>query len=401
MDSGGDVKIEVESGDGVRSEDEGRDSAETRNGDSTKTGGAPTTTKSPTQAHFTTPTLTQRPTSTSTSNSGLTLSPTSATAPTLPLPATSPSPPSTTRTGALKRSSKPEPIPVPPVTSPSLSPGGYGYGGVGGRPPFSAQTAASQFTLSDPNALLPARMPPKSTVLDIWPLSLVAKHLVRHGKANVSGRKAARLRAKLGGMGADGGVKSKNLPLEISFYLSSYLAAQQARGVPPSGMTAFYTNLQALVDALTGLERILTTPIPFSYAAHLWTVTTLYCLLLPFQVWSGFKWLTIPATAILSFIFFGFLVAGEEIENPFGYDANDLNMDHFTHNIIRAELRSLASTPPPKLEEWAFSRHNDCALTPGNWVREVKEGVRRERVEPEEWVRRGMGAMRGALAEDM
>lgn len=29
-------------------------------------------------------------------------------------------------------------------------------------------------------------------------------------------------------------------------------------------------------------------------------------------------------TDIQSFIFFGFLVAGEEIENPFGYDKNDL-----------------------------------------------------------------------------
>ena len=54
-----------------------------------------------------------------------------------------------------------------------------------------------------------------------------------------------------------------------------------------------------------------------------------------------------------SFTFFGFMVAGEEIESeqrasvvsfaslnisqfkdPFGYDKNDLNLDHFTHNII-------------------------------------------------------------------
>ena len=57
---------------------------------------------------------------------------------------------------------------------------------------------------------------------------------------------------------------------------------------------------------------------------------------------------------IQSFIFFGFMVAGEEIESkytcfflraddehafrsldPFGYDKNDLNLDHFTDNIIR------------------------------------------------------------------
>jgi putative membrane protein len=55
-----------------------------------------------------------------------------------------------------------------------------------------------------------------------------------------------------------------------------------------------------LVDALTGLERILTTPIPFSYvnlrsqtalyadgltrySVHLWTVTLVYCFFLASQ----------------------------------------------------------------------------------------------------------------------
>jgi putative membrane protein len=75
------------------------------------------------------------------------------------------------------------------------------------------------------------------------------------------------------------------------------------------------TSITQLVDALTGLERILTTPIPFSYSVHLWVVCSIYCLLLPFQLWKPLGWLTIPATAILSFIFFGFLVAGEEIES--------------------------------------------------------------------------------------
>ena len=43
---------------------------------------------------------------------------------------------------------------------------------------------------------------------------------------------------------------------------------------------ALLMQLNSLVDALTGLERILTTPIPFSYSFHLWTVTILYCLAL-------------------------------------------------------------------------------------------------------------------------
>lgn len=59
------------------------------------------------------------------------------------------------------------------------------------------------------------------------------------------------------------------------------------------------TTLTQLVDALTGLERILTTPIPFSYSVHLWVVTTIYCLVLPFQLVGPLQWVVIPGTAIV------------------------------------------------------------------------------------------------------
>jgi ion channel-forming bestrophin family protein len=155
--------------------------------------------------------------------------------------------------------------------------------------------------------------------------------------------------------------------------------------------------LTQLVDALTGLERILTTPIPFSYSVHLWVVCTIYCFLLPFQIWTAFKWLTIPATAILSFIFFGFLVAGEEIENPFGYDKNDLNMDHFCANIVRSELAAITSTPAPDVGVWAFAPMNDRVFSACG-VRGEKDELHDAPAPPEEWVRRGEAVMREALA---
>ena len=66
--------------------------------------------------------------------------------------------------------------------------------------------------------------------------------------------------------------------------------------MPKSRADTLIAALNQLVDALTGLERILTTPIPFSsvkvifmvhllkpilknrYSFHLWTVTMIYCL---------------------------------------------------------------------------------------------------------------------------
>lgn len=146
-----------------------------------------------------------------------------------------------------------------------------------------------------------------------------------------------------------------NVPLEISMYLTSYVCKLQAHHtVDDPTLALLYATLNQLMDALTGLERILTTPIPFSYSLHLWMVTMVYCATLPFQLWSTLEWFTVPASVIASFVFCGFIVAGEEIENPFGYDKNDLNMGYFVHNIIRKELRAITAVSIPDLTKRAF-----------------------------------------------
>ncbi|KAG9016000.1 hypothetical protein FRB90_003891 [Tulasnella sp. 427] len=226
--------------------------------------------------------------------------------------------------------------------------------------------------------LLPARDPPKYALFDVFPFSLFVKMLVKRGK-EVKGKKGAKAKARTGNV-------SHNIPLEITFYLSSYISELQRRKIlDVPTLTTLMNSLNLLVDSLTGLERILTTPIPFSYSIHLWVVTAAFSFLLPFQLWTPFKYLTIPATAIATFVFFGFLVAGEEIENPFGYDKNDLNLDHFTHNVIRVELYALTSRPPPGLSDWAFNPENKNMFG-------VEPGM-----SPQEWMRRGEAEMRAAL----
>ncbi|KIJ64004.1 hypothetical protein HYDPIDRAFT_175742 [Hydnomerulius pinastri MD-312] len=252
---------------------------------------------------------------------------------------------------------------------------------VNGRPQAGEKLSTG---LGDESFLLPAQMPPKYSVFDLFPFSLLVKMLTNKGH-DLKGKKAARLRATM--RSHRGGI-SHNVPLEISLYLSSYISALQTRKAAVDGPTIslLFATLNQLVDALTGLERILTTPIPFSYSIHLWLVTVIYCLALPFQIWSALKWFTIPATVLASFAFFGFLVAGEEIES---YDKNDLNMDLFVHNIIRKELRAITTTPTPDPSVWAFSSENDLLFASRNDD---------ERIPPTEWVHRGVPKMQDALA---
>lgn len=99
--------------------------------------------------------------------------------------------------------------------------------------------------------------------------------------------------------------------------------ACEVRGHADSLITAVFLNsLNQLTDILASMERILLTPIPISYAAFIQEVAWVYCLLLPFQIYQLFGWLTIPATIIVTCILLGLVSCGQEIENPFGYDAN-------------------------------------------------------------------------------
>jgi putative membrane protein len=84
------------------------------------------------------------------------------------------------------------------------------------------------------------------------------------------------------------------------------------------------TALSNLVSCLTSFERILRTPIPLAYSVHLHHMTWLYLVALPYQIMEECGWWTLPVVGIATFSFIGILEIGWEIENPFGYDANDL-----------------------------------------------------------------------------
>jgi len=89
----------------------------------------------------------------------------------------------------------------------------------------------------------------------MWPLYLFIRAIQQRGKS-LKGKRALRDRARNQGSG-------DNLPLEITHYLSSYISSLQQRGIDGLATAQMAGALSNLVDALTGLERILTTPVPW------------------------------------------------------------------------------------------------------------------------------------------
>jgi putative membrane protein len=105
-------------------------------------------------------------------------------------------------------------------------------------------------------------------------------------------------------------------------------------------LLAMDTNLTALVDAYSGCERIVRTPIPFAYAQHIKLFVTIFCFTVPFAIVDAMKLYTPVAAAIFAFALFGIDEIGVEIEDPFGYDDNDLPIDRIGQ-IIQASTTEI------------------------------------------------------------
>ncbi|KAJ7752469.1 Bestrophin, RFP-TM, chloride channel-domain-containing protein [Mycena maculata] len=202
--------------------------------------------------------------------------------------------------------------------------------------------------------LKPARNPPATSIYDYFPFLRIFSIFTRcfsrkshhHYQRDAMGRKIKP------------SFTESNVPLEITIYLNSYLAYLLRNGyLQPALATGLMNNINSLQDTLSNLDRIGNTPLPFAYQAHLRMSLWLYLLVLPFQVVSLMHYLVIPGTAFASFMLLGFLEIGQEIENPFNYDENDLDLDAFCLAVQR-ELHEITAHTCPDPNAFVFTAWN-------------------------------------------
>ena len=114
-------------------------------------------------------------------------------------------------------------------------------------------------------------------------------------------------------------------------------------------------TLSAMTAASAACERIKNTPIPFSYTVLLHRTAYLYCFLLPFGLVDTIGFMTPVVVAIVAYTFFGLDALGDELEEPFGMEPNDLPLDAICR-AIEIDLRSALDDEdiPPPLEAVDF-----------------------------------------------
>ncbi|KAI9203282.1 Bestrophin, RFP-TM, chloride channel-domain-containing protein [Polychytrium aggregatum] len=155
-----------------------------------------------------------------------------------------------------------------------------------------------------------------------------------------------------------------NLPLEICHMLISFInESRRLEQVHFINGSSMLNHVLTLIDAMTGLERILTTPIPIAYTLHLRHTVFLFIAALPFQTDQYLGWGMIPFMTLVSFTLLGIEKIGSEIENPFGLEINDLPLEHYC-DIILDEINSLMMRSSSKAKDWHYYTSQVETITP-------------------------------------
>lgn len=142
-----------------------------------------------------------------------------------------------------------------------------------------------------------------------------------------------------------------NIPYAMLQHMGERVVDARKRGwVHPYHVTILEGSLTSLTDIQGACERIKTTPIPFSYTVLLHRIVAVYCAMLPFGLMDTIKWATPFVVLAISYCFFGLDAIGDELEQPFGKDINDLPLKAISRTIERNLRERLGEELPPVVE---------------------------------------------------
>lgn len=114
----------------------------------------------------------------------------------------------------------------------------------------------------------------------------------------------------------------------IQLYKDGHIAAEQH--------VLLTNDINQFTEICGACERIKKTPIPFSYSLFIKKFIFFYTITMPLSFVTDFRYWTIPITVFVFYALTSLELIAEEIEDPFGKDANDLPTDEISANIKRS-----------------------------------------------------------------
>ena len=120
----------------------------------------------------------------------------------------------------------------------------------------------------------------------------------------------------------------QHIPNAIAAELYRRIAAWNRAGTITGEMLInLNAELARFTDITGACERILKTPIPYGYSLFIKKFIFAYTLTLPLGLVDQFAYWSVPLSVFVLYVFGSLELLAEEIEEPFGTDANDLPTD--------------------------------------------------------------------------
>ena len=125
-----------------------------------------------------------------------------------------------------------------------------------------------------------------------------------------------------------------HIPLSIVHQLYSILGrAKQQRQLDGDELRVLDAELLRLMDICGGCERILKTRIVRSYRVFARQCVLIFLGTLPWGVAKDFGLWALPLTFISAYFMLGLETVAEHVEEPFGYDEDDLDLESLCDTI--------------------------------------------------------------------
>lgn len=140
--------------------------------------------------------------------------------------------------------------------------------------------------------------------------------------------------------------KAKQVPHKIAAMLFEKIETYNKAGVfSDFDKLNMKPQIAAMIDVLGICERIKKTPIPFSHSTFIKTFILIYIISLPFGIVDSLGYYAIPSVTLIGYALFGVEIISEEIEGPFGREANDLPLIDMSNVIKDNTFEILGSKP--------------------------------------------------------
>jgi ion channel-forming bestrophin family protein len=127
-----------------------------------------------------------------------------------------------------------------------------------------------------------------------------------------------------------------HVPIEIIHLMFKHMNKLKSEGkLSEMEYLAINHNLDSQISSLGACERILNTPIPFSYSLFLKKFIFIYTTTLPLAFVTTFGYYSALIATFVFYVLVSMEVLAEEIEDPFGGDDNDLPTEQLCETIKR------------------------------------------------------------------